>query len=359
MPIQSPPLVRVFGGPYQRGLQHGRACGDLIGRYPEVLLEVIGLEARWRGLERRFPLTDRGSLLSRALAFLPMMEAYAPHLIEEIRGIADGARLSFADALLANVRAEVMGASANEALCTSFAVARQATAGGTILSGQNLDQHPANRDLMIILHVEPDNGPAALMCSFAGLVGYPGLNSQGISFFQNALSTRDWRSDGMPHYLLKRVLLECGDVDSCLAAASEARVSSSANYVITDRGGHLCDLEMTPHRFAILEDEDGVIVHTNHFRDPKFAREEALLESIPDSAHRQPRMETLLSEHHGRITVEDLKSALADHEGWPTSICRHEPHVETIASMIAEPDQGRLHVAAGNPCKWDFVTYTL
>jgi hypothetical protein len=51
--------------------------------------------------------------------------------------------------------------------------------------------------------------------------------------------------------------------------------------------------------------------------------------------------------------------ALADHKGWPTSICRHQSDVETIASLIAEPDQGRLHVAAGNPCKTEFVTYSL
>ena len=56
------------------------------------------------------------------MTFLPAMEAFAPHLVEEVRGIADGARVSFAEALLVNVRAEVMGAAASEALCTSFAL---------------------------------------------------------------------------------------------------------------------------------------------------------------------------------------------------------------------------------------------
>jgi isopenicillin-N N-acyltransferase like protein len=153
--VQTPPLVKVFGGPYDRGRQHGRACGDLIRRYPEVLLEVISLEARWRALDRASAPGKPADLLSRAMTFLPAMEAFAPHLVEELRGIADGAKVSFAEALLVNVRAEVMGAAASEALCTSFALGRAVTADGTILSGQNLDQHPANRDLMIMLHVEP------------------------------------------------------------------------------------------------------------------------------------------------------------------------------------------------------------
>jgi isopenicillin-N N-acyltransferase-like protein len=359
LPVPSPPLVKIVGGPYERGLQHGRACGDLIRRYPEVLLQVMSLESQLRAFARTSAPANRDELLSRAMTFLPGMEAYAPHLVEEMRGIADGAQLSFAEALLVNVRAEVMGATADEALCTSFAVGREATASGTVLSGQNLDQHPANRDLMIILHVEPDAGPAILMCSFAGLVGYPGINSHGVSFFQNALSTKDWRQDGMPHYLLKRVLLEHGDVRNCVAAAGKARVCSSSNYVLTDRWGQLCDIELTPHSMAVLDSERGIIVHTNHFHSPALAREEALLPNLPDSAIRQPQMEALLSQRHGRITVDDLKAALADHQGWPTSICRHEPQIETIAALIAEPDQGRLHVAAGNACKAEFVAYSL
>lgn len=357
--VQTPPLVKVFGGPYDRGRQHGRACGDLIRRYPEVLLEVISLEGRWRALDRASAPEKPADLLSRAMTFLPAMEAFAPHLVEEVRGIADGARVSFAEALLVNVRAEVMGAAASEALCTSFALGREATADGTILSGQNLDQHPANRDLMIVLHVEPDRGPAILMCTFAGLVGYPGINSLGVSLVQNALSTHDWRRDGMPHYLLKRVLLEQQNVRGCTAAAAHACVCSSQNYVVTDRSGALCDLELTPNRFAALGDKRGIVVHANHFCSPVLAPEEALLQSIPDSALRQTRMEVLLSQHHGQIRLDHLKSALADHKGWPTSICRHESNVETIASLIAEPDQGRLLVAAGNACKTEFVAYSL
>jgi isopenicillin-N N-acyltransferase like protein len=357
--VPNPPLVKVSGGPYDRGCQHGRACGDLIRRYPGVLLEVISLEGRWRALDRVSAPVKREDLLSRAMTFLPAMEAFAPHLVEEIRGIADGAKVSFAEALLVNVRAEVMGASASEALCTSFALGKEATANGIILSGQNLDQHPANQDLTIILHVEPERGPAILMCTFAGLVGYPGINSLGVSFVQNALSTHDWWKDGMPHYLLKRVLLEQQDARGCTAAASQACVCSSQNYVITDRSGALCDLELTPNRLAVLADKRGIIVHANHFCSSDLASEEALLQNMPDSALRQFQMEALLLEQHGRIGFDHLRSALADHKGWPTSICRHQSDVETIASLIAEPDQGRLHVAAGNPCKTEFVTYSL
>jgi isopenicillin-N N-acyltransferase-like protein len=108
------PCVTVRGGPYERGLRHGQECGDLIARYPDTLLGTIRQEAAWRALPIDSSL-DRDSLLARCLAFLPQYEAFAPHLVEEMRGIADGAKLEFAEVLLVNVRAEVMGIRSDEA----------------------------------------------------------------------------------------------------------------------------------------------------------------------------------------------------------------------------------------------------
>jgi isopenicillin-N N-acyltransferase-like protein len=357
--MPSLPVIRIRGTPYQRGFQHGRACGDLIRRYPDVLSEALQLEATWRALDVNRPIPNRDDLINRAIAFIPSLKTFAPQLLEEVRGIADGARLPFAEVLLANVRAEVMGIATTEALCTAFAVGRSATARGDILSGQNLDQHPLNRELMIMLHVEPDNGPAILMCSFAGLVGYPGINGRGLSFFQNALSTKTWLPSAMPHYFLKRVLLEQSTIAECLSVLERAKVCSSANYVLTDRNGALCDIELTPDGLARIDPAKDVIVHTNHFRSPRLARFDALLPTIPDSAERAPRMEALLAKRRGKIDIDYLKAVLADHEHPQTGICRHQMQVETIASIIAEPEQGRLHVAAGHPCRTEFVTYSL
>jgi len=86
---QSIPVIKVQGAPYRRGLEHGRKCGDLIRRYPEILLQVMRLEAGWRALDANAYLPDREGLLARAMNFLPSLDAFAPHLVEEVRGIAD------------------------------------------------------------------------------------------------------------------------------------------------------------------------------------------------------------------------------------------------------------------------------
>jgi isopenicillin-N N-acyltransferase-like protein len=163
-----------------------------------------------------------------------------------------------------------------------------------------------------------------LIESFAGLVGYPGLNERGVSVFQNALSTNEWRGGAMPHYFLKRVLLEQSTVGDCENVARASQCCSSANYVVTDGHGVLCDFEITPSGMAVLDGLSDILVHTNHFRDETLKHSEALLPRIPDSAIRASRMESLLQARHGRIALDDVKSAFADHKGFPTSICRHD-----------------------------------
>ena len=91
------PLIETRGSPYDRGFQHGRAAGRPIRRYPDVLRETLQLEAGWRALGSANRLPTRDEMLERAMRFLPSIDAFAPHLVEEVRGIAAGACVSFAE----------------------------------------------------------------------------------------------------------------------------------------------------------------------------------------------------------------------------------------------------------------------
>jgi isopenicillin-N N-acyltransferase like protein len=368
------PFVEIRGRPRERGRQLGEACREQVRAYPEALRRVLGAEAGLRAL----PAGDGADgppeagpqggpsvadLEARAVTFLPAFEAFAPHLVEEIRGIAEGAGVAFATALLVNVRAEVAGVRVGSVQvegCTAFAAGRGATARGDILIGQNQDQAPEMEAFGVVVRVRPDDGPPVVMATFGGLVGYPGLNGEGVAHVQNALANGAWRH-ALPHYPLKRVLLEQGSVAGCLGVFDRAPLASCGNYVLADGRGRIVDVESTPDGYAVLEPEGGLLVHANHFRSDRFRPQERLLGSLPDSAPRTERLQALLAARRGAITLHTVQQALRDHEGGETAICRHEPGrpMQTIASIIAEPGQGRLHVARGNPCQRDYVTYSV
>ncbi len=358
------PLIEVTGSAYERGFQHGQAAGDLIRRYV-ALLRRSGTDPSRPGASNS-PLAelDDDELARRALRFLPLFERFAPDQVEEIRGIAAGADLPFGLALLANVRGEAFRA-APPVGCTALALGRQATADGSILLGQNQDQGPEMQDLVVILRIIPERGPRILMATFGGLIGYGGINSAGIGHMMNALANSTWQL-GLPHYPVKRAILEQTDLAACLEIDQRASVCSSANQILVDRD-RVADVELVPEGPELLPPSTWAgdyVVHTNHFLSPRLASDEQYLPRLPDTEPRLCRMEALIQARYGRLTVSDLKAFFADHTGFPRSICRHAEAssasaMKSIYSVIGAPDRGLLHVSVGNSCESEYFTYEL
>ena len=348
------PLFTARGAHRELGRHHGEQARLKVRGYLEYLRSLLRL--------------SREQLHSRALQFLPLFERHCPHLVDEIRGLADGSDIPFAEALAVQIRGE-LGCVQDEA-CTTFVIGSRGTASGQILIGQNSDVEPELEEFAYVLRLEPEGKPALLMWTFGGMIGYHGLNANGVAHFANSLGGGPAWKMGLPHYPVKRMMLEQRTIEDVLAMLQLSPVCSSGNYVLCDGEGAIADVELTPEGFALLGDQgEGFITHSNHFVCGPYACQSTDQASVPDSFPRLDRMRELLRGKSGQLLIEDLKRFLADHEGHPTSICRH-PHTgpdhpsvsargRTTASLIAEPASGRLHISRGNPCQSTYALYHL
>ncbi len=111
------------------------------------------------------------------------------------------------------------------------------------------------------------------------------------------------------------------------------------------------------------QDGAGYIAHTNHYLCPRYATRKNHEASLPDSFLRQERIDSLLADDSAPVGVESIQRFLSDHSNGPLSICRHpadgDSTGQTVASIIAEPAERRMHVAAGTPCSSRYVTYSM
>lgn len=348
------PLIEARGTHRDLGRQHGAQCRDRLRAFLDYLGSVLKL--------------SQSHLRERALRFQGLFERHCPHLVDEVRGLAEGAQVEFADALAVQIRGE-LGQVPAEA-CTTFVIASRGTASRQILIGQNSDVEPEHDPLAYVLHLQPRGKPALVMWTFGGQIGYHGLNGNGVAHFANSLGGGPSWKMGLPHYPVKRMMLEQSTLAGVFDVLRQAPVCSSGNYVLCDGQGRIADVELTPDGFEVIEDEGaGFIGHSNHFICGAHACAANFAASVPDSFPRLERIRALIAEKFGRITVEDMKRVLADHSGAPTAICRHphdgpdHPSVSargrTVASMIAEPATGRFHVSRGNPCTATYQTYQL
>lgn len=92
------PVVKVEGSPYQCGKQHGVEVKEKIRSNIEVYL---GLWSRTRGLSSR-------DILERAKELEASIDAYSPDLLEEMRGLAEGAGVSLEEVIAINGRYELV-----------------------------------------------------------------------------------------------------------------------------------------------------------------------------------------------------------------------------------------------------------
>lgn len=281
--------------------------------------------------------------------------------------MAEGADISFEEALFAQIRTELTYPAATQEGCTAFALTKECSATGEVIAGQNWDTPSEFEELLMLLHIVPDEGPEALMYCVPGVIGYMGFNSEGIAQFANQLVAGSW-GEGVPHYFLKRRMMESSTFDECVALAQDYRFSSSANIVLASKEGKVANLEVLPGEIAVLTDPSGAVTHTNHCQHPPFQAKDQLAPSFEvDTFKRLDRIREYMRsngiESGGKLGVDDMKRILSDHDGRPKSICRHQggnPNIsKTTLSLIIEPAAGCMHVALGNPCENEYITYSL
>jgi isopenicillin-N N-acyltransferase-like protein len=351
------PLIEISGEAFERGRQYGEQTADLIR---------ANLEGYWRLFKHDTGL-DRSAVLDQARQYLQPIEEYAPHLLEEMQGIVDGAGVSLDEILALNCRTEILSLAAVPLReeCTALFVAPEATADGHALVAQNWDWANALRGGTVLLRVRQPGQPTVLTLTEAGMVGKIGLNSAGVGVCTNFLRY-DHRRVGVPFHVVLREALNASRLGLAVAAVYRSVRADSGNYLLAHADGEAVDLEAAPSDVGFLHPQDGLLVHTNHFLTPRLQTGDRGIVESDHTLLRYGRAVRLLYAQAGQITIEVLKSIFRDHFNHPNSICRHpdatRPEVEcsaTLASMILDLTTGEMHVTAGEPCGTEYIKLLL
>jgi len=349
-------VVLASGGPRERGRAYGRAARDrvhrTVGLYEEIFVHYTGLA--W------------AKVRERAGEFAEPIDAYDQTLLPEVEGIAEGAGLDAEDVLAVNLRTEIMfGLDARPAKAAMKECTAVGLGGGSPLVAQTWDWKPGARDTVILLVCAPHDRPGFVSIVEAGLWAKCGMNEAGVALATNALqSSRDRGEPGVPFHAVLRRVLTSATFEEATDAVRRGPRASSANYLIGHADGSLADLEALPGGAGEVHETEGTsIAHTNHFLwpGPRPFKDVGRIDGH-DSLTRQARAEGALAGGAGSVAA--LQDALRSHEDDPESVCVHgDPSVEavadyvTVAAMVADPVQGVLHVADGNPCERAFEPF--
>ncbi len=351
--------VRVLvleGTPYERGLTHGKVL-------KKEIHEVVAL---WKAQLGSPPGTDADAFIEKFLEetdFAPAIKKWTPGLLEEVRGISDGAEIGFDTIYAFQLMDEVwlyQSGLEGEA-CSAIAFERQGERPALV--AQNMDLEPFREGYQVLMHVKhPDFDLESLFLTCAGLIVTTGMNNAPLGVAVNAMGQMDFGPEGLPVAFVVRGLLEQKSLQDAVDFLKTVKHASGQNYILGD-SEDVVDLEVSTNQLARFTPESpGVILHTNHPRvltDYHAEYEDSLAGGatpmgLGENSHaRLSALEARLGSRQNSLDINDIKSTLSSQDDSANPVCR--PHdtgkssftFGTVIQVLS--DSPELHLAPGPP----------
>jgi predicted choloylglycine hydrolase len=363
-------VLTLEGSPRQRGQQHGEEMREPIGRFLDLYRENIqqdtGLDAQTY-FNRFFARTN----------FLPAIEKYAPDLLDEVRGIAEGSSRSFEEVLARQLSDEdpwfrqmiKFGRTIPEN-CSSLGTTETVKS----LIAQNMDSPAYYDGFQMLLRVrEPDSDIESLVFTAAGKLSLAGMNNKGVGICCNTVLQLDFNPQGLPEDFIVRKVLQKNNLKEVVGFMRTVPHASGQNYLLGDPT-QIIDLECSAHMVTEVpyNHETKRVCHTNHplvnndtqSWDELWARgkKEAphLIDQMKARMTTFERMAALKHEIEDNQILDINRAAkiLSDHTA---PVCLHHIHRGnyTLGCLIMELSKENpcLVIAGGPPCSTPFRTY--
>jgi hypothetical protein len=341
-------VVELAGTPYEMGIVHGRTLkteiGELVKLWKEDLRKTYGVEAEVF-IREFLKKTD----------FKPAMERWTPGLLDEVRGIADGAGIDFDTIYAYQLIDEVwaIGPDVDLAKCTSIGASKRS--GKPAIVSQTLDIPAFYHGYQTVLRIRDarDEGLETLIFTIPGVVAANGLNSRSIGVCVNAVTQLAYSSKGLPVDFIIRGILRQRTYEDALKFLRDVQPAAPQTYVL---GG--------PDEAIVFERSAGKMsrfvpftdaafsYHTNHplvndDYNPRFPemlkRKNMTLESYQARCPRFKFLGQTLKDNSAVIGLDALK---AIYKNRASGINNEDTYGCTIMVLGDKPE---LHISPGRP----------
>lgn len=355
-------VLVLEGKPYERGLQHGKA----------LKADIHALVDLWKAdIERKYKI-EGNVFIKKFLVYTDFPTAikrWTPELLDEVRGIADGAGLDY-DTVFAFQLVDEMWVLGAEMLgsghdttndhCTTIG-SRKSLYGPSMVS-QTLDIPTFYHGFQILLHIkEPESGLQTMLFTFPGFIAANGLNSSSVAVVVNAVQQLEHSCDGLPVAFVIRGILQKKTYKEAVKFIHTIKFGAPQNYMIGDPedvGSFECSAnhveEFYPYLGALFT------YHTNHpLKNKHFSPE---LRDDFESRNIDPQeytfkcqrfeaLQKILKNNDVEISIEKLKDLFSDRK---TGINNRSTFGATIMVLSESPE---LLISPGRPDEEPFQTY--
>ncbi len=358
------------GSWFEMGKQLGRAEAHNIERFNRQYFSETFNLIRFGGVD-----TVKNYVSNLKL----VIQEYSPDSWEFIKGISEGSNIQINDVLKQLIIPELTHISSENdwpkptgctAGCVLAANMREQSATIAQCWDFNFELPP-----WYVLTLRPSGGYPEIICVGAGSVFCCcGINSFtiGVTFTSSGHLPNIAPTIGLPvvSIMLEALLTEgYSEARDIIVGPKRA---GAFNALLSDGYNRSSLIECAGKNVEIIEQEK-VLICGNHFQHPKMIELTGQDMNPPDppaqefaisSLKRTERLRELIdSPVDVKIDIDYLESCLRDHKNRPLSICAHQEntilHFRTLAAVILEPANHKIHLCPDQPCQSDFQTISI
>jgi len=255
-------VIDCRGTGRERGRAHGESARYLVqaalARWHEA---TLGERARAAALK------DYVAGFLAGTELIQRIESQVPDLMEEIRGIAEGADVPFDIIAAYNLMDEqwwydLENPPRVEPGCSVLSTAQRNE--GRLLA-QNMDLPSFMDGSQIVLRIRPADAPEALVLSSAGLIGLTGVSHAGFGICVNTLLMLNHNKAGLPVAAVFRGALAQASAEEAVRFLRSVPHASGQHYAVADKDG-VTGLECSARGSAVsaARGAAAALAHTNH-----------------------------------------------------------------------------------------------
>ncbi len=349
------------GAPEEIGWQYGTQLKDAIHENIRSYWEI----AR----DHRY---ERGNILEMARNREKTIKEIAPHLLNELKAMAEASNTSYDDVLSLNLCSEIIQGSHGG--CTSWIATGDATLNGDSIYHKNRD---SRRGTQVVVKIIPDRGHPFHAVVTAGQNGIAaGINKFGLAAGNNAVATWAINPFGAGSLVVNRLIVErCDSVDSAYdmlknMVKKHKIAGGSMFFVVDEEKGAIIEVtgfSLSSYKESIIVDDVGY--RSNYFIVlKKYSLFSALSE---DCIIRYKAAKQFLERKKGNFTIYDCNELsrhhhvrkggmISEYEG---SICGHPKSggSSTLLGVTFQVNEtypnelSVMWVALGLPCNTLYV----
>lgn len=277
---------------------------------------------------------------------LAICEKNIPKICEEIKGLAEGLRLSYNRLscwlLTMYGFGDIHG-------CTCFCFNNN----GKTFFGRNSDMFPELKGTSESILYRPNEGYIFIGHSTSMIQMEDGINEHGLAVGMNFLMTKH-RNPGLNTGMLVRHILEtCKCVNEAILTINSLPISSTQNIIVADKTGDMVVVECSPQSVVVRKPDikTAFLLSTNHFIDSSMQSEHCNpQDNWYLSKDRYATVQNALLEkqtYKDEIYAQDILS------GKKGFICQYDKKLkfDTIWSVVYNLNDLQVFCAEGNPSK--------